>query len=309
MFVDVARCVPTWVTQGDGTCPYGIALPGEITLLKDPGVVDIIGVIYGYTAYVVCLLLVINLGVRRGSRQLATCALAAFMPLLNEVFIKPLFAEPRPGAFNFLQDSSGRHVGSCVPTCGMPSSHATISIGLWVFLLLDAAARVVPLIEAQPAGDLEAATDVAVEGAVTAAWPVRAWARIMPADVLSTHRFITFVAFWSIALLPVPLMRVRTYDHTAGQALAGSVAGILYAFIWHRAMTYLANRCSCCLGDTFCKVFTHNYAPAVFRIQIFEHKGVQHAKLELIGPQEWKERHGLSGHTEQSPASEQSGAP
>lgn len=43
---------------------------------------------------------------------------------VNELLVKRLVAEPRPGSMMELRGSHGLLEGSCVATCGMPSSHS-----------------------------------------------------------------------------------------------------------------------------------------------------------------------------------------
>jgi len=282
-----------WYSVANETCPYGIALPGDVTLLRDPGIVDFIAVVYGYTPYLVCLLAFLDLVVRRGSRQLALCLLAAVLPMANEILIKPLIAQPRPGSLGLVQDDSGRHVGSCVLSCGSPSSHATISIGLWLFVFLDAAARVVPA-SFQLVGQAVPA-EAQSEARTVTSWPLRSqWVgigSIVPRDIMTSNQFRAFMLFWSFLLLPVPIMRVRSYDHTVEQVLLGGILGAVYATAWHRAIIFFTYHCSGLLGTSFCCVLQHNYSPADFQIRIFEHKGVQGAKVDIIGYEEWKQRH------------------
>jgi len=293
--LDPQQCVPTWYSLANKTCPYGIALPGDVTLLKDPGVVDFIAVAYGYTPYLVCLLAFLDLVALRGSRQLALCMFAAALPLASEILVKPLVAQPRPGSMGFVQDEWGRRVGSCVLSCGAPSSHATISIGLWLFVFLDVAARVVPS-SGQLLGQA-APTEAPAEARAVPSWPLRfqraGLSYLMPRDVMTASQFTAFILFWSFLLLPVPLMRVRSYDHSVEQVLLGCIIGVVYAIVWHRVIVFLTYRCASCLGARFCCALQHNYLPADFQIRIFDNKGVQGAKIAITGCEEWKQRHAI----------------
>merc|ERR1719510_2625918 len=44
-----------------------------------------------------------------------------------------------------VRDVTGKYVGSCLQSCGMPSSHAALGMGWFVQLFLDATYRVHPL--------------------------------------------------------------------------------------------------------------------------------------------------------------------
>lgn len=257
---------------------------------------DILAVVYGYTPILVLLLIVLDLLVRRGSRQLALCLFAVLSPAINEVLLKPWLAEPRPGSSGLLRNDVGIYVGSCTPSCGMPSSHATISIGLWLLTFLEAAVRVVP-----SSDRLRGATTVVAESApgfgTGHGCMCSAAKSVLPQDLMTARQFTASMAVWSLLLLPVPMMRVRSYDHSVEQVVVGSIAGAFYAVVWHSSMVALSSRYIGSLGDTFLKVLRHNYLPAQFSVKVFDQMGVQGVKIEVVSFQEWREKWGLKSPT------------
>merc|ERR1712187_570499 len=68
-----------------------------------------------------------------------------FCVCVNEFIVKKIVNQPRPGNLLQVTDYSGRFVGSCVESCGMPSSHSAIACGLFILMVYDAMLRVHPV--------------------------------------------------------------------------------------------------------------------------------------------------------------------
>lgn len=230
-----SSCLPFWYSDAASQCPFGKALPGDVTLPKDPSWVQTLAVAYGYAPYLVALWLFGDLCLRRGSRQMAIVFFIGFTVMVNEACVKPFVAQPRPGATGLLYDDAGKQVGSCLLTCGMPSSHATLSVGLLVLLFLDSISRTIP-------------ASAAVGGQVFA-----------PDSQLMTPTQLASTTFcWGAVLLPVPVMRVTTFDHSVDQVIFGSVLGVAYALAWFGAMSLLAAKFQGYLGLPFCGGLCHH---------------------------------------------------
>merc|ERR1712157_521776 len=101
-------------------------------------------VVYAYCPYVLAARAVFVLLVKRGTRQLAIVLWLLLTLFINEVILKRLWHEPRPGTMLQVRDVAGRYVGSCLQSCGFPSSHAALGMGWFVHLFLDAVYRVHP---------------------------------------------------------------------------------------------------------------------------------------------------------------------
>ena len=72
-----------------------------------------------------CNCIFIQALVFRSTRSLAFLSFILFSVALGELIFKRIVSSPRPAR-------------SCLHSCGMPSSHATLSIGYFTLMLLDA---------------------------------------------------------------------------------------------------------------------------------------------------------------------------
>eukprot|EP00403_Amphidinium_massartii_P032142 CAMPEP_0178439810 /NCGR_PEP_ID=MMETSP0689_2-20121128/36384_1 /TAXON_ID=160604 /ORGANISM="Amphidinium massartii, Strain CS-259" /LENGTH=335 /DNA_ID=CAMNT_0020062423 /DNA_START=65 /DNA_END=1068 /DNA_ORIENTATION=+ len=236
-------------------CPFGLALPGQITWPQPPQKLasvassldwlKVLAVVYSYVPYAVFVIFGVNFGLRRGTRQLAVLSFLVLMTLFNELFVKRVFHAPRPGTMMEVKDFNGLFAGSCLETCGMPSSHSMISTGL----SLDASFRV----------------DAQVWYAKTVLQEI--FLPFSDEDRLTPREFLYYLLFWWAALAPVPLSRIILFDHTPKQAVVGCLQGIFLGTLWWRILRYLERRHSGLLFErVFSGLITHNYwHPAIAR--------------------------------------------
>jgi membrane-associated phospholipid phosphatase len=133
--------------------------------------------------------------------------------LLGEFGWKTLFSESRPDE-------------SCVVGCGMPSSHAALSIGLLFVIIVN--------------GMKYGFKDVEDE----AEHRNKLWTSILyPTNGAFRDHAITYATFlfvWFILLMPVPFARVILNDHSITQVLLGSLIGLGEGFLWILLIQYLA---------------------------------------------------------------------
>jgi len=171
-------------------------------------------IFYGYVPVLVVFVAVVELLATRGTRELFFVIFVGFASLTNELIFKRIVAEGRP-------------IGSCNVTCGMPSSHATFSIGFFVLMFCDTASRVNPM-------DVQGETTKGLKWM----WELQVAFVKHPLSgpvTLSNSAFIWTVMQWGCILVPVPLTRVILHDHTLEQTTVGAALGILYAlffFFW-----------------------------------------------------------------------------
>jgi len=170
-------------------------------------------VLYGYIPYLVILGGFAALCWYRGTSQLLFLSFGGIVVFMGELIWKPLLSHARP-------------LGSCVFTCGMPSSHATISIGFLTWMLLEGLLRKRVSRNAIFAAEVELPEKPRQRS--ESYWeddpPV---ARITP-----KQRFKWCVA-WVIVLFPVPFSRVALLDHSWAQVTAGSFIGCFEALLFY----------------------------------------------------------------------------
>jgi len=221
-----SECIPYWHANSS-VCPYGRVLPGEVTVPHHPNVVDIICVIYGYTLYPVILILLCAAifgtkltpgqdgSKRKHGHWMWYLAFMLMVTTINELFIKNLWKHPRPGFTGEAINEYGNKVGSCAISCGMPSSHSLLSMGLLTLLVLDTARYV--------KHDQESPTS---------------WSEfsLLPRAAFSPGQFNVSYATWWLMLGPVPLSRLVLYDHSADQVLLGCSLGFFLALFWFSVM-------------------------------------------------------------------------
>lgn len=231
-------CKPTWDDQGL-SCPYGQKLALEVTYPKDPSGWQVISVIYGYMPWALCFAILLLFVIRRGTRELAFGLLPLITAGINEL-VKLGIKEPRP-------------LGSCLTSCGMPSSHSAVAIGLFLYLVLDAAYRIknIRLIAKSflPAFEVIRRTGLKIAKGLM----------VVPSGSVSQGEFGIYLAFWAPLLLPVPLSRVLLNDHSPAQAMAGTLVGCLAVALWFPFMLYLRLKLRDDIGKKFLYIFVHNY--------------------------------------------------
>mmetsp|Transcript_45530 Transcript_45530/g.105532 ORF Transcript_45530/g.105532 Transcript_45530/m.105532 type:complete len:341 (+) Transcript_45530:137-1159(+) len=215
-------------------CPYGIALPGQVTWPQPPEKLESVSahmdwlkalaVIYSYLPYIVAFHFAVNFALRRGTRQLAVVGFLVCMVGLNELFVKHVFHADRPGTMLQVKDANGRLAGSCSETCGMPSSHSMLATGLLLLLSLDISFRVESQVWYAKSMLQEILLPIADE------------------DTLTPREFLYVWLFWWTVLAPVPLSRIILFDHTPQQAVIGCAHGVVYATCWWRMLRFLERR-------------------------------------------------------------------
>jgi len=174
-----------------------------------------------------------------------------------------------------VRDESGRYVGSCLSTCGMPSTHSALAMGWFVLLFLDAVFRVNPYaspgshsVSMHPSDERYSNPSMRDTMAfcrreVQNAWEMTRFILLVPwvhSESLTHLKFVVYVIVWFLIMIPVPFMRVALYDHTTGQVAAGALVGPIIAIIWWRFVRYLQQRFRHWENQRFCfGLLTHNY--------------------------------------------------
>lgn len=236
----------------------------DVTVPGNPDFWQILAVGYSYVPFLVVVAAVVELLIRRGTRQLSLLVFAGTITGLNELIIKRIVQQPRPGAVFSVTPTGETYpelFGSCVNTCGMPSSHSTMSIGFLVLLFLDTGMRVVPSrgsLNGHETMRSASFTEPANFFSVMPLWPK---------PIMSHSQFLYFVAVWSTLLGPVPLMRVQLHDHTVAQVLVGCVLGAFEAVCYYFVLYHLMERYEHLAGRSFCyNLVRHNYWPTRFMV-------------------------------------------
>jgi len=262
-------CSPGWFVEFDfkkEKCPYGIGLPGDITLPDGAGFVQYVCVGYGYVVFVIGGIAILELLIERDTCALSFVAFILTMIITGELIFKriPAFQQRRP-------------LNSCSVSCGMPSSHATFSIGFATFCLLETIRRVnFPTRSPQRTRqsimrrtggylvgdnlrcDEKDASVVGVHddgslvvqleqnkmnqhqsGGVLRTFPWRYFFTAVPMLKIpqaSRDVFLIYCFWWALLMLPVGISRIVVHDHTPEQVLVGSFIGWLEALIWCSGM-------------------------------------------------------------------------
>jgi len=164
-----------------------VHLPGSsLTWPSNASVLDGVAAFYSSLPLVIFVLEVIALLLIRGLREFV---LLAFMPifLFMTFFLKKLIRQPRP-------------YGSCLTSCGMPSGHSIMSIGIAVFLLLEL------------------------------------FTRSLQKSRQSRTTLYIFTGFIVVLLFPVPWSRVQLHDHSVAQVLVGTAVGVVVGVLYFIAL-------------------------------------------------------------------------
>jgi len=237
-------------------CPYGHRLPGDVTFPNDPTFFERVYVVYGFIPYVVIALSALDAIVRAilnrgmGTREFSFLFFVCLQVGLGELVFKKMVNQARPDK-------------SCNLTCGMPSSHSTMSIGFFTLLFFDAVYRVMP---SAPL-DVASARRYPAPGRSArecCTLQLRNAFNIVPmpnSHTMSRGDFIFFVGAWGLALLPVPFTRVMLFDHTLSQVAIGGLVGFLEAAVyWLIVRLVLMERWNYRLGTNIGYLFLHNLA-------------------------------------------------
>eukprot|EP00913_Durusdinium_trenchii_P018223 g17120.t2 len=166
--------------------------------------------------------------IHRGSRHLWILPWLGVLLSVNEAVVKKIVAEPRPGSMMELRGQNGLLEGSCVETCGMPSSHSAISMGWFLLSVLDAMSRT----NLSPDQ-----IDLRTFGGDPLVAEQRKWGAF-----INARECISIVVYWFLIMVPVPFMRVVLRDHTESQVVAGSCLGVALAMVWWRGLRVLESR-------------------------------------------------------------------
>jgi|LauGreDrversion4_2_1035121.scaffolds.fasta_scaffold33231_2 membrane-associated phospholipid phosphatase len=235
----MSECQPVWFQQGL-ECPYGTAVPFfDVTIPKNASPWQVVGIAYGFVPWILCFMILLVFLIKRGTREFSV----GLLPLLVAVIVlivKLLARQIRPE-------------GSCLSSCGMPSAHAATSTALFLYLILDAAHRVV----APPKGIMSFFPSLASVGETCVA--LFKGVMMFPFGAISQREFSAYLAIWSPLLLPVPISRALLSDHSASQILSGCLIGILACFLWYPAILALRLKFANYYGRKFWYIFVHNY--------------------------------------------------
>uniref|UniRef100_A0A7S4T527 Dolichyldiphosphatase n=1 Tax=Alexandrium monilatum TaxID=311494 RepID=A0A7S4T527_9DINO len=288
-------------------CPFGVALPGDVTWPKPPKALEgVVGgldcmvfamVIWSFIPYCVACYLVLIFLAKRGTRQLWTVLWIGLFVCLNELVVKRFLLQPRPGTFLEVRDYNGKFRGSCLKTCGMPSSHAGITSGLFVLIFLDGVFRVraAETAEAGRRGPRRRArrSCPAADSAADSAAPQpaerprtirddcfeclhyqRSDISLDGRSTLTHFEFVAHVTFWFVVLVPSAQARIILFDHTSNQVITGQLFGVALACTWWWAVRCLQYAYSGSVGKSFCRgLLTHNFPVAGGRPDAQEQNG------------------------------------
>lgn len=143
--------------------------------------------------------------------QILDCVYVILVIILSEVLWKQVDPESRPD-------------GSCLKSCGMPSSHAALSIGLLFVVIANGT-----LIGFKPNNDTETPNS----------WKSIVYPTTGAFATQGSYIFIAFLFTWFIVLLPIPFARVILNDHSIQQVIVGSLIGLIQGVVWMLLTSYL----------------------------------------------------------------------
>jgi len=181
-FFDQESCIPAWSVAGR-TCPHGSLIKlfaSDFTWPNSVGPMEYIAMFYSSVPFLSLIVIVLLLIYHRGQRELAAFVYFPVVTGFVSFTLKHLLQQIRPD-------------GSCITSCGMPSGHAIMAIGVATVLLCELFSR-------------DAITGIG---------------KALPA---------TFVL---LILFPVPWSRVWLNDHSVPQVLVGSLVGMAVGVMYH----------------------------------------------------------------------------
>ncbi len=90
-----------------------------------------------------------------------------------------------------------------------------------------------------------------------------AWLTVLALDAtaMKARRPLVAMIFTLILLAPVPVSRIILQDHSATQAMAGSLIGLAIGVSWFGLSIPLRASTAAKLGTRVLGIFTHNYDP------------------------------------------------
>eukprot|EP00929_Paragymnodinium_shiwhaense_P116633 TRINITY_DN8634_c0_g2_i1.p1 TRINITY_DN8634_c0_g2~~TRINITY_DN8634_c0_g2_i1.p1 ORF type:complete len:530 (-),score=86.80 TRINITY_DN8634_c0_g2_i1:91-1680(-) len=277
-------CQHAWTKTYGEDCPYGVAGWGDVTwpdydkakklgvpidqsLMVDSKFFQSLCVMYSYAFFAVALVAVIKVFVHRGTQELHYVIFLALVLGCQELLVKPFVQQPRPEM-------------SCILTCGMPSSHAALSIGTLTLYLINGALRsttrypscslFVPryLKKFEELDDAHQAHQRDQQMHFSRWWHVFCVLTLHHGPLAVFHsrfdepcpRQLVFeLIAWLVFILPVPLSRVQLGDHTELQVYCGMAVGINVALLWAYITWRLQLRFNPWIGSRW-SVFHHNMA-------------------------------------------------
>mmetsp|Transcript_68916 Transcript_68916/g.150640 ORF Transcript_68916/g.150640 Transcript_68916/m.150640 type:complete len:501 (-) Transcript_68916:180-1682(-) len=242
-----------WARIEKGECPYGRKLPGDVSwrgsipvelqdIVAPQDAISIAGVVWSFLPYLVAVVIFVDfIADGFGFKQFLIMLWLGLLIVINEGLIKRLVYEPRPGTLLQTTDYTGRYVGSCVESCGMPSSHSAMACGWFVLLFLDAVRRVHPhaleIDREDAAQDADRREFHRVRFRCHLFWGLflipTPWVR---REHLNHRELLVTLAIWIFIMLPVPFFRIVLYDHTTDQVLFGCTLGVVLALLWYLFM-------------------------------------------------------------------------
>lgn len=238
-----------------------------MTVPNDADFLAMCAVVWSILPWCVVALNILEVAYRRGTKQLSFLLFVCAITGINEFVVKKLVKEPRPGAKGLLTDDLGVHVGSCSIKCGMPSSHCTMSVGFLLLMLFDGVYRVIPSQASLTRGG-ESSFEMGLTRSRIKKWFTTT--PLSPSNTMSHKEFLWFFLFWSAVLLPVPISRIKLYDHSVDQVVIGSLLGGVYALSWFVITMFFVRRNVAHTGMNFgpYQLFVHDYHPPEFRVRI-----------------------------------------
>jgi len=175
-------CAPSWYAQRL-QCPYGHSFKA-VSLTwpnEDVGFLTFVAAFYSMVPFFVSIVSMLALLVRRGVSNVLVISFQVIAAGGVVIILKHLFRQPRP-------------IGSCLSSCGFPSGHATVTIGLLTWVVLE----------------------VALSGR---------WAK-------EKRRCVLVLVLAVMLLGPVGWSRTVLHDHSWKQVIAGSMVGIVVGALW-----------------------------------------------------------------------------
>mmetsp|Transcript_10793 Transcript_10793/g.23817 ORF Transcript_10793/g.23817 Transcript_10793/m.23817 type:complete len:1114 (+) Transcript_10793:450-3791(+) len=252
---EAQKCYPAWAEEADGTfnpnatCPFGTVIFPGVTMPDEPTLDEVFAVSYSLVPVLIGLGLLARVLLSLKSHKAfetkvtAMCILFFGVLLQMDHYVQGLQ----------LVESQRPHL-SCNVTCGMPSGHCVLAVGLLTYLILDAWHRVWPRSVSLECAPLAFAT-------ATSEWP------FLEGDVITGSTFVLKVSYWSLLLLPIPWSRLKLYDHSPFQVdigcFLGLTLGVLWFFLVHLWMVSNHWR----LGGRAFGLLYHNHAAPHFRMR------------------------------------------
>jgi len=272
-------CRPFWLDPShprydDGKCPFGVALPGDVTLQDKKDPMLMIATVYSLAPYVWALLFGLRLVIYRGTAEAIIPVWCFLVVMFNELVVKMIFAEPRPG-YGGDTMLDGHLIGSCLESCGMPSSHAALATGFLCLVFFDGIYRTVPRSHEMVGSKIER-PDICVGccNVPNSLCFKEQWSFLRSCPIFLSQRnaithpqFTGYLVFWMILMLPVPVMRLILFDHTDGQVCWGVLEGMATACIYSYGVRTWQRWMKPSQGKRYCGgFFVHNFCYPEFEV-------------------------------------------